>query len=65
MTKQEYKWFQRLSIYKIGPGKGALADLLELAHLLEQLQADIPDPLPYNHQDPDARGGVKWIPLSV
>ena len=36
-----------------------LADLLELAHLLEQLQADIPDPLPYNHQDPDARGGVK------
>ena len=36
-----------------------LADLLELTHLLEQLPADIPDPLPHNHQDPDARGGVK------
>jgi hypothetical protein len=36
-----------------------LADLLELAHLLEQLQADDPDPLPHNHQDPDAPGGVK------
>jgi hypothetical protein len=36
-----------------------LADLLELDHLLEQLQADDPDPLPHNHQDPDAHGGVK------
>jgi len=36
-----------------------LADLLELAHLLAQLQADDPDPLPHNHQGPDAHGGVK------
>lgn len=36
-----------------------LADLLELSHLLAQLQADIPDSLPHNHQDPDAHGGVK------
>ena len=36
-----------------------LADLLELAHLLKQLQADDPDRLSHNHQDPDAPGGVK------
>jgi hypothetical protein len=36
-----------------------LADLLELAHLLEQLQADDPDPLPQNQQAPDVHGGVK------
>jgi hypothetical protein len=36
-----------------------LADLLELAHLLEQLQADDPNPLPQDYQDPVANGGVK------
>jgi hypothetical protein len=36
-----------------------LADLLELAHLLEQLQADDPDPLPQTHQASDAHGSVK------
>jgi hypothetical protein len=36
-----------------------LADLLELTHLLEQLQADDPGPLPQHNPDPDAHGGVK------
>ena len=36
-----------------------LADLLELAHLLAQLRANDPGPLPQNQQDPVAVGGVK------
>lgn len=36
-----------------------LADLLELAHLVEQLRADDPNPLPQNQQAPEAHGGVK------
>jgi len=36
-----------------------LADLLELAHLLAQLQAKDPDPLSQNQQAPVAIGGVK------
>jgi hypothetical protein len=36
-----------------------LADLLELAHLLAQFQANDLNLLPQNQQDPVAKGGVK------